>query len=178
MPPAQVPEQGQQMELTDAGRERARPEPDAPAPRTVPLPSLDPRDSAFAARRLEAAPVYPVDSRIGSLRLGGLAGPEQLAWEAALDLLEAIVAGDVTAGADARRSVRAGIEAIASAASGDEPRSVRLAAPIAGSEDEFLFAFRVLSPDVDVTGELVLETDASGWYIADIQSGSWSRPDG
>jgi hypothetical protein len=177
-PPADASQAGQQMELTDAGRERARPEPAPGGPASLPLPALDPRDSAFAARRLEAAPVFPIDTRIGPLRLAGLPAQDLEAWQAAYEILASLAAGDTAVAAEARRSVSAVLDELGDALADGGPYSVRLTAPVEGFGTERLFLYRLLGPDVDVTGELVLETDGPGWYIADIQSGTGSRPDG
>jgi hypothetical protein len=174
---------GRSMELTEAGRERAERRqssgdggtgPAAAPPRdgrpSEPPPSLDPRDSAFAAHRLAAAALYPYDFRIGSLRTSGLSRTELSGRAAAVELLREAVEGDATPqelAPNASPGVHAALQALADSSLAAE--DLRIGRPVRLSTGEYSVVFRFLGQAESWTGELVLEMADSGWYTSDIQ---------
>ncbi|MFW5684802.1 MAG: hypothetical protein ACOC1I_08110, partial [Spirochaetota bacterium] len=84
---------GRAMRLTPEGvaRSDARSQRDADEGTPAPTRTLDPRDSALAGERLSAAPQYPVDEVIGSLRTSGLSQAERAARASARAMLAGLV---------------------------------------------------------------------------------------
>jgi len=158
------------MELTEAGRARSAAD-DSPDRETAEsLPQLDPRDSAFAARRLAAAPLYPSDLLIGSLRTSGLSSLDRAARTAGVSFLEDLVGSGVVR--DSAIIVGAvGLESVlgelVTAVATDA--DVRVRRPVALAAGEYSMPFRIIDAEESHVGELVLELADGEWYISDIQ---------
>ena len=165
----------QSMQLTEAGRARSASEQPPDRDAAEALPAIDPRDSAFAARRLVAAPLYPFDFLIGSLRTSGLSSLDRAARAAGLSFLETVVRG----GAIPDGSIllgSAGLESVLgeliSAVGADA--DIRVGRPVDLADGEYSVAFRVVDTDESFVGELILEMADGEWYISDIQAGRLS----
>ncbi len=157
------------MELTDAGRDRQREQEPEPSPERPALPILDPRDAAFAAERMGPSPVYPIDSRLGSLRQSGLSSAELEAEATARQILTAATQEQPELPEELSRSVRESLLDVSNAASAMVAPRLRLAPPESGDRGEAFVPFRLAGDGVDLVGELVMESGEGGWYIADIQ---------
>lgn len=165
------------MRLTEAGRERKRPDEEGSAPaveggvrseRTA--MTIDPQDSAFAAHRLAAPPVYPVDFRIGSLRTSGLSSMERAARAAGRDLLMRALGSDQLP-SDPAVELSLGGRALLDelAGSGFDPDGVRLGRPQMLTDGGISLIFRLTGRQPGWSGELILETAGGQWYTSDIQ---------
>jgi hypothetical protein len=190
------------MQLTEAGRERAGTTPPpardgataTPPPADAPDLAIDPRDAAFAAHRLSAAPRYPEDFVIGSLRTSGLSSTLLAAREHAALLLRSLLqdpelpadesAGEPPSGqapngeaafedllldpGPGARSQLAEVLAAVDALDLTADR-LRLGRPQPLTDEEVSVAFRVLGEAESLRGELILEMADGRWYTADIQ---------
>ena len=158
------------MELTEAGRERAEQERAPGDPIEAPPLQIDARDSAFAARRLETAPLYPVDYYLGSLRPSGLSAAEQAARLAAGVFLDEFVAGRaVPPGSLLDQSPGAIAELEELIVDLEERTGFRLGRPVVLPAGDVSVPFRLTSDSAGWTGELVLERADGEWYTSDVQ---------
>lgn len=165
----------QSMQLTEAGRARsASDEPPSREPAEE-LPVVDPRDSAFAAHRLAAAPLYPFDFVIGSLRASGLSSLDRAARFAALSFLGNLVGSGVIPDSSIMLG-SAGLESVLGelvSAVGDGA-DVRVGRPVDLAAGEYSVPFRIIDAGESLVGELILEMADGEWYISDIQAGRLS----
>jgi hypothetical protein len=161
----------QSMQLTEAGRARSTSEEPSDGETADALPAIDPRDSAFAARRLAAAPLYPFDFLIGSLRTSGLSSLDRAARSAGSSFLGTLVRSE-TIPDDSVMLGSAGLESvIGELISAVGPGTdIRIGRPVDLAAGEYSVPFRFIDNDESFVGELILEMADGEWYISDIQA--------
>ncbi len=165
----------QSMQLTEEGRARsASDEPSRREPAEE-LLEVDPRDSAFAALRLAAAPLYPSDFLIGSLRTSGLSSLDRAARSAGLSFLGTMV----QSGAISDASIISGSIGLENVLDElvvvvGEVADIRVGRPVGLVAGERSVPFRIIDAEESFVGELILEMVDGEWYISDIQAGRLS----